>query len=97
MRAFPLEPLDARGRRIRTGDVVRVIGVPDLSTMHESARRQSAPVFRHILGTCKRVNGFDPNGFADLFFRIRSGRHSGLHSVVIEPELLLRQKGRERA
>jgi hypothetical protein len=93
----PLKPIDARGQRIRIGDLVRVVGMPDLSTMHKSARRNSKPVFLHLRGTRKRVQGFDRNGFAELFFRIRSGRHAGLHGVLIEPALLLRQKPRVRA
>jgi len=97
MQTFPLKPIDSKGQRIRKGDVVRIVGVPDLSTMHKSARLESEPVFLHLRGTCKRIQGFDPNGFADLFFRIRSGRHSGLHGVLIEPALLLRQKRRVRA
>jgi len=97
MQSFPLKPIDARGQRIRKGDIVRIVGVPDLSTMRKSARRESEPVFLHLRGTRKRVQGFDPNGFADLFFHIRSGRHAGYHGVLIEPSLLLRQKKRVRA
>jgi hypothetical protein len=82
------KPIDARGRKIRTGAMVRVVGLPDLGSMHPQARRESGPVFRHLRGTCKRVRGFDQYGFVELQFRILRGRHSGWHSVAIEPHLL---------
>jgi hypothetical protein len=67
-RLFPLKPIDARGQRIRTGDIVRVIGVPDLNTMDKSARLESEPAFLHLRGTCKQVQGFNPYGFAVYSF-----------------------------
>jgi hypothetical protein len=94
---LPLKPTDARGRRIRPGDRVRIIGVPDLSTMHAQGRAESEPVFVHLRGTCKRVSGFDRYGHAEIFFVIRSGPHTGIHSVAIEPYLLLVQRGERGA
>jgi hypothetical protein len=81
-------PLDRVGRKIRVGARVRVIGVPDLKFMAPSNRRESETVFRHILGTYKRVSGFDNHGFAELEFAIRNGAHRGSHLVMIEPNLL---------
>jgi hypothetical protein len=89
---LPLEPIDSKGRRIRKGNRVRVIGIPDLSTMPAIPRRETLPIFEHVLGTCKRVTDFEPNGLAELFFCIRKGRHAGMHSIYIEPALLLLQK-----
>ena len=68
---------------------MRVVGVPNLEGMVESERRNSEAVFRHICGTYKRVTGFDSYGCAEIYFAIRRGRHTGLHSVAIEPNLLL--------
>ena len=95
MRKYPLKPTDAKGRRIHKGDLVRIIGIPDLNSMSKKSRREVEPVFRHIRGTCKRVRGFARYGFAEIFFKIRAGRYAGWHSVEIEPDLLLVQ--RERA
>jgi hypothetical protein len=85
---------DAFGNIIRAGDVVRIIGVPDLTGMSPAGLRSSRPVFRHILGTYRKVRGFDRYGFAEIFLRIRRGPHAGWHGVVIEPYLLRRKQVR---
>lgn len=71
---------------------MRIVGVPDLSGMRLPDRRASEAVFRHLVGTCKRVTGFDEYGCAEIFFTIRRGPRRGLHSVAIEPNLLLVQQ-----
>lgn len=86
-----LKPIDARGRRIRTGDLVRVVAMPCLETLSAQAQAETEPVFRHLLGQCKRIQEFNRYGFAELVFRIRSGRLAGYHTVAIEPQLLLLQ------
>ena len=91
MNPVPFAPKDARGRRLRKGDRVRVVGVPELVGMSGRARAESAPVFAHIRGTCKRVAGFDQYGLAELSFKIRLPPMAGLHCVSIEPNLLLLQ------
>jgi hypothetical protein len=70
---------------IREGDVVRVVGVPDLAGIRRPEVRR---VFRHLVGTYRRVRGFDERGNVELVFRIRDGRDRGLHVVGIEPSLL---------
>ena len=96
---YPLPPVDARGRRVSLGSRVRVVGVPDLTGMKQPDRRRSEAVFRHILGACKRVSSFDQYGCAEIFFAIRRGPSRGLHSVALEPFLLLvqPQSARRRA
>jgi hypothetical protein len=89
---YPHPPHDAKGRRIRLGSRVRIIGVPALTRMREPERSQTAAVFRHLVGLCKRAQGFDKLGCVELDFRIRRGRHAGMHWVAIEPNLLLVQK-----
>jgi hypothetical protein len=84
---------DLSGERIRVGDIVRIIGVPDLSGMSVECRAESLPVFKHLVGTYKRVEEFDEFGQAWLRFRIRKGPHSGFHSVGIEPHLLKVRRG----
>lgn len=79
---------DVTGQPIRVGDTVRIIGMPDLSCMSLECRAESMPVFKHLVGTYKRVEEFDEAGQAWLRFKIRKGPHSGFHSVGIEPYLL---------
>jgi hypothetical protein len=83
---------DAAGETIRRGDVVRVIGVPDLKGMSAAGLRESRPIFKHVLGTYRKIHGFDPYGFAEIFLKIRKGLHSGWHGIVIEPHLLKRKR-----
>ena len=81
-------PFDATGRRIKVGDMVRILGVPGLSGMKPGPRAESLPVFEHLVGRYKRVDDFDDYGFAELAFRIRSGPQAGRRFVWIEPHLL---------
>lgn len=79
---------DVAGRTVRKGDIVRVLGIPDLSGMRDPYRRETEAVFKHITGTRRKVCGFDQFGSAILVFGIRSGPHAGSHSVAIEPHLI---------
>ena len=88
------KPIDGAGQKLLVGDVVRVLGVPDLSGMAEECRLESEPVFRHIVGQYKKIKEFDDFGCAGLTFSIRGGRHRGMHSVWIEPFLLRRRQAR---
>jgi hypothetical protein len=92
-----LKPLDATGRRIAVGDVVRVLAVPNLEGMSRHGMAESRPVFEHIVGTYKRVIGFGRYGHVELMFRIRAGRSAGLHIVELEPSLTrVRRPSRQR-
>lgn len=82
------KPIDATGRRIRVGDTVKVIGVPDLTGMVPESVKESLPVFEYLVGKYKIVEEFDEYGFAWLRFIIRKGQSRGWHSVGIEPFLL---------
>jgi hypothetical protein len=73
MPKYPLKPIDAKGTRIHKGDLVRIVGTPDLNSMHKDSRREAEPLFRHIRGTCKRARGFARYGFAEIVFKIRTG------------------------
>jgi hypothetical protein len=64
--------------------------MPDLSRMSPRARAESTPVFRHLVGTYRRISDFDDLGLAELWFRILRGPRQGLHWVAIEPALLRR-------
>jgi hypothetical protein len=85
---------DSTGRVVRPGDVVRILAVPDLSGLAPAALRASLPVFEHLVGTYKRVSGFNEIGQAELIFRIRKGPAAGLHVVWIETELLRVRRAR---
>jgi hypothetical protein len=87
-------PRDRDGRLLKVGDVVRVVGVPELSGMSEASRRDCLPVFRHLVGTYRTINAFDELGFAELSFEIRRGAHRGMHWVTLEPYLLKRREER---
>jgi len=80
-------PRDKTGALIKAGAWVRVIGVPDLSNLSRRAFRETAPVFEHILGSYRKVSGFD-HRLVELTLRIRRGPRTGIHFVWIEPELL---------
>lgn len=93
----PLEAKDRNGQALRVGDLVRVIGVPDLSGMSEKSIAESLPVFEYLVGNYKRIARFDDFGNAWLDFAIPSGRFRGMHGVAIEPFLLqLPQKRRKQ-
>jgi hypothetical protein len=85
------------GRRLRPGDRVRVLGVPDLTGMAPASLAESRPVFERLVGTYRRIQGFDGLGNAELTFRIRRGRDAGIHWVWIEPWLLRRAAERPAA
>ena len=88
---YPLEPVDARSVRLQPGDRVRVVGIPDLSSIPEPDELGTREVFQHLVGTYRRIAGFDELGHVRLDFRIRKGPHSGRHTVWIEPYLLRRR------
>jgi hypothetical protein len=50
----PVTYRDRDGVAIRAGDIVRVVGVPDLSRMHPDARTETKSVFRHLRGKARR-------------------------------------------
>jgi len=79
---------DVDGRAVRKGDIVRVLGIPDLTGMREPYRRETEAVFKRITGTRQKVHGFDHSGSAILVFGIRGGPHTGMHSVAIESHLI---------
>lgn len=85
----PHAPLDRNGKPIQLGDLVRIVGVPDLSGMTPDGIAESLPVFQHLLGTYRRVRGFDAYGCAELCLVLhqRDGVR-GRHTVWIEPWLL---------
>jgi len=94
MQRLPLEPIDALGRKLKPGDMVRVIGVPELNGMSEAGLRESLSAFRHLVGTYRKIRRFDQHGFAEIFFRVQRGPIAGWHGVTIEPFLLRRKRMR---
>ena len=89
------KPYDVTGRRIRVGDLVRIIGIPDLSGLAPDGLKESLPVFRHLVGKYKKVEGFDEYGCAEFWFRIQSEQPKTYHWVCIEPYLLRVKRSRE--
>jgi hypothetical protein len=83
------------GSRLSVGDIVRIIGVPNLSGMSQCGRRESLPVFRYLVGKYKRVMAFDQFGCVELSFVIRLKAHRpGNHTVWLEPFLVRRRQSR---
>jgi hypothetical protein len=91
-----LQRRDVAGERLRVGDVVRVIGVPDLSGISAELRPYTLGVFQHLVGTYKRIEEFDEYGQAWLRFKIRKGPYANYHSVGIEPYLLKVRRANKR-
>lgn len=92
--AGPHPPRDASGLSLAPGDVVRVVGLPDLGALSADDPLHTRDVFAHLLGTYRRIADFDGLGHAHLDLRIRRGPLAGLHSVWIEPWLLRRRRRR---
>ena len=67
------------------GDWVRIVSIPDLKEMERKTSSESFQVFKFLLGKYKKVKKFDRNGLVWFWFKIRKGRHKGLHGVGIEP------------
>lgn len=85
----PHKPLDRNGNPIKVGDIVRIIGVPDLAGMTPDGLAEALPVFQYLVGKYKRVRGFDEYGCAELSFVMRDDNgERGRHSVSVEPFLL---------
>jgi len=84
----PHEPRDRNGMRIAVGDKVRIVGIPDLSSMSAASRSECLPAFQHLVGKYKRIVAFDEYGCAELNFAVRRGDARGWHTVWLEPFLL---------
>lgn len=85
----PHQPLDQNGKPIKVGDIVRIIGVPDLSGMSPDGLAEALPAFRYLVGKYKRVRRFDEHGCAEFSFVMRrADGERGWHTVWIEPFLL---------
>jgi len=85
----PHKPFDRNGKTIMVGDVVRIVGVPDLSGISQDCLAKSLPVFQYLVGKYKRVCGFNECGLAEFSFTMHNANGKrGLHSVWIEPFLL---------
>ncbi|MCL2022184.1 MAG: hypothetical protein FWG81_08915 [Betaproteobacteria bacterium] len=85
----PHKPFDRNGKTIRVGDVVRIVGVPDLSGMSQDGITESLPVFQYLVGKYKRVRAFDECGCAKFSFIMHNTNGKrGWHSVWVEPFLL---------
>lgn len=85
----PHKPFDRSGKPIKVGDIVRIVGVPDLSGMSPAGLTEALPAFQHLVGKYKRIRGFDECGCAEFSFVMRhSDGERGWHSVWVEPFLL---------
>ncbi len=92
----PHPPKDRSGRSLRKGNVVRIIGVPDLSRMHPESQAESLPVFQYLVGKYKPIDGFDKFGCAEINFKMYAKNEITRHTVWIEPFLLHRRRTNAR-
>lgn len=84
-----IRPIDRNGTSIGIGDVVRIVGIPDLTGMSPDCLAESLPAFQHLVGKYKRIRGFGDDGCAEFSFTIRdSDGKRRRHFVWIEPFLL---------
>jgi hypothetical protein len=90
MKKYP--SIDANGRKIKVGDTVRIVGVPDLSGIKEE--KMLRRVFGYLVGKYKKVREFDEIGNIELYFRIPKGRDKGLHFVWLESWLVKKKMNR---
>lgn len=80
---------DRNGKPIKLGDMVRIVGVPDLSGMSPEGMAEALPAFQYLVGKYKRIHGFDEYGCAEFsFVMLHSDGERGWHSVWVEPFLL---------
>lgn len=81
---------DARDVAIRKGDVVRILGVPDLRDMFAEGRKETLPVFQLLVGKHLRVHAIDhERAHLELFFRVARGPYAAMHFVLLEPQLVV--------
>ena len=90
---------DADGNVLAVGDIVRIIGVPDLSGMAPDSLQESLPVFEYLVGKYKKIIGFNETGGvppnAEFVFRMKVGESWESHWVCIEPDFLRMKKSRK--
>lgn len=89
------KPTDRTGKTIKVGDLVRIVGVPELAGMAPGCAAESQPVFEYLVGKYKRVQEFDDYGLVWLRFTIREGPLRGYHAVGIEPHHLRVRRPRD--
>jgi|SRR5579862_4225257 len=77
-----LKPLDQKGRRIRRGDWVRLVGIPAVVRKHKG---ETLRVFRAAAEKTFRVEGWGRYGHAELDLTKKVAR---FHTIWVEPELL---------
>ncbi|MBN1515175.1 hypothetical protein JXA32_01265, partial [Candidatus Sumerlaeota bacterium] len=93
------EPIDATGRKLKPGDIVRIIGVPDFSSVSEEIMQdhlqETLPIFQYLVGKYKKIVKFNEKGLAEIEFRIRKGPHAGMHWIWIESCLLRARRSKK--
>ena len=86
----PITCKDKSGLRIRRGDIVRIVGKPDLSHFAPTTRKEMLPVFEYLIGKRRKVLSIDDNARVEFMVRLRRGVRSEYHWIWLEGELLKR-------
>lgn len=80
---------DTAGKKLKIGDTVRIIGVPEFKGWSTRSKNESLPVFQHLVGKYKKINGLDKkHNCVEISFTIRNGKDKGWHWVAVESDLI---------
>jgi hypothetical protein len=83
---------DSKGNKLKVGDKVRILALPDLTGMSPDARSETLPVFKRALGTYRRIEGFSSQGLIELIIRIKITNGWSTDFIFIEPRLVAKLK-----
>ena len=89
-----MKALDSTGHQLNVGDMVRIVGMPDLSGMSAEGMAESEPLFRYLVGKYKTITAFGSYGHAEINFRIKEDDTWSSHMVSLEPQLLRKRRHR---
>ena len=79
---------DNKGNILHIGDRVRILAIPDLTGMTAAALAETLPVFKHALGTYRRISAFSRDGLIEIKLRIIEPTGWQSHFIFIEPNLV---------
>ena len=81
--------IDIKGNKLKVDDIVKIIGIPNLTGMSKECKNETLSIFEYVFGKTKKITAIDEhNELIELSFRILKGKSKGFHSIYIEPFLL---------
>ena len=82
------EMKDSKGNKLKVGDKVRILALPELTGMTPDSLAETLPVFKRAIGTYRRIHAFSRHGLIELKLRIKETNGWGTHFIFIEPSLV---------